>query len=376
MRRVVLLAAAAALGAVGVSAAGCDSAATAPASVGTQAPADTRAGTAARAELAWLAGLPARGTGPRLVSGYFGGYGSGFDAHTWSVDGTFPGLTGCDYADLPNGGQPVIDTSCDTALRQYAADGGLITVSVHGPNPSGAAFTTPMDPAQFTRLTQPGTAIGRTWDTQLTRIAAGLARLTDAGVPVLFRPLLEMNGQAFWWSGQSPAVFRQVWRRMFTYVNTLLGASGHQVLWVWSAGCAATDAVGGGVQNGISTTDYYPGGRYVDVIGADCYTNDPAGPATARTYQELSGLARSEGKPFAFAELGGNNGNNEADSDVDFAAWIEALHADYPLATYFLAWNGQVGPTGTRNRNGSGLLTDPGVINQPVGLARASSAAP
>ncbi|WP_246577025.1 glycoside hydrolase family 26 protein [Actinospica durhamensis] len=377
----MLLAAAAALGATGVSAAGCGSAATAPAAVGTPSPADTRAGTAARAELAWLAALPARGTGPRLVSGYFGGYGSGFDAHTWSVNGTFPGLTGCDYADLPSGGQPVIDTSCDTALRQYAADGGLVTVSVHGPNPSGAAFTTPMDPAQFTQLTQPDTAIGRTWDTQLTQIAAGLARLTDAGVPVLFRPLLEMNGQAFWWSGQSPAVFRQVWQRMFAYVDTALGASGHQVLWVWSPGCEATDGVGGDASNGISTTDYYPGGRYVDVIGADCYTNAPAGPATARTddvprtYQELSGLAENQGKPFAFAELGGNNGNDEADSAVDFAAWNDALHADYPLAAYFLAWNGQVGPTGTHNTNGSRLLTDPGVINQPVGLARVSAAA-
>ena len=378
----VLLAAAAVIGLSGAGAAGCASAGPVP--VDSSAPADPQAGAPARTELDRLAALPARGSGPRLLSGYFGGYGSGFDGQSWSVGGRLPGLIGCDFADVPNvpsRGQPMIDTSCDAGLRQYAADGGLVTVSVHGPNPSGAAFTTPMDAAQFTQLTQPDTAIGRAWDAQLTQIAAGLARLTDAGVPVLFRPLLEMNGQAFWWSGQSPAVFRQVWREMFSSVNKLLGSAGHEVLWVWSPGCEETDGAGAVASSGIAATDYYPNGRSVDVIGADCYTNEPAGPASARTddvprtYQELSGLARSERKPFAFTELGGDNGNDEADSNVDFAAWIDALHTRYPLAAYFMAWNGQVGPTGTRNRNGSALLTDPGVINRPVELGRGTVAA-
>jgi hypothetical protein len=97
--------------------------------------------------------------------------------------------------------------------------------------------------------------------------------------------------------------------------------------------------------------------------------NHPAGPVTARaadvalTYQELSGLAQREGKPFAFTELGGDNGNNEADSAVDIATWISALHDQYPLASYFMAWNGPVGPTGAKNKNGASLLTDPGVID-------------
>jgi mannan endo-1,4-beta-mannosidase len=350
--------------------AGCGSSGAAPPATGTPSPADPRAGAAARAELDWLADLPARGSGPRLVSGYFGGYGSTFNAYTWSADGKYPALTGCDFADLSGNGQSVIDTSCDAQLRQYAESGGLVTVSVHGPNPSGAAFTTPMSPAQFTQLTQPTTAIGQAWDKQLAQIAAGLARLTDAGVPVLFRPLMEMNGKAFWWDGQAPADYRQVWQHMFTYVNSLLGASGHELLWVWSPGCESVDGVGGVISDGISTTDYFPGGGYADVVGADCYTNEPAGPATARTddvqrtYQELSGLARQQRKVFAFAELGGDNGNNEAASNVDFSSWISALHDDYPLAAYFLAWDGQVGPASPQNQNGASLLTDPGVIDK------------
>lgn len=367
--RARLAAAGVCLGMAWTGAAGCASS-TVP-NVSMASPADTLAGTAAQRELAWFEGLPTRASGPRLASGYFGGYGTGFSATSWSADGHSPGLIGCDYVDLPaSGGQPVIDTSCDGALLRYAADGGLVAVSVHGPNPSGAAFTSPMTAAQFTQLTQPNTAIGRTWDAQLTQIAAGLARLTDAGVPVLFRPLLEMNGAAFWWSGQDPAVFRQVWQDMFRRVSARLGASGHDVLWVWSPGCETADGTGGVPDHGTATTDYFPGKQYTDVIGADCYTNQPAGPAPAhtddvpRTYKELTGLAQHESKPFAFAELGGDNGNNGADSAVDFTAWINALHKDYPLASYFMAWNGLVGPTGPHNKNGASLLTDPGVINQ------------
>jgi mannan endo-1,4-beta-mannosidase len=135
-------------------------------------------GAAARGELGWLAGLPARASGPRLVSGYFGGYGPGFSARSWSADRKHPALIGCDYVDLPASGRPVINTSCDGALQQYSAAGGLVTVSVHGPNPSGAAFAAPMAASQFTQLTQPNTAIGRSWDNQLGLIAAGLAPTT------------------------------------------------------------------------------------------------------------------------------------------------------------------------------------------------------
>jgi hypothetical protein len=71
--------------------------------------ADPQAGQAARDELDWPAALPARLSGrPRLLSGYFGGYGSGFDAHAWSVGGRPPGLIGCDYADVPSSGLPVV----------------------------------------------------------------------------------------------------------------------------------------------------------------------------------------------------------------------------------------------------------------------------
>lgn len=331
-------------------------------------PADPLAGPAARSELRWLADLPARESGPRLVSGYFGGYGSGFTAQGWSADGRYPGLIGCDYADVPTTGQPVIDTSCNAQLRAYAAAGGLVTVSVHGPNPAGGPFNSPLPAAQFAQLLNPDTAIGRAWDGQLDEVAAGLRQLTAAGVPVLFRPLLEMNSDAFWWSGQDAAQFRAVWQNMFSYVSARLGPAGHDVLWVWSAGCEPGGA--NGASDGAAIEGYYPGNAYADVIGADCYTNDPTatGPSASadvvRTYQDLSGFAAQNAKPFAFTEIGGDNADNEAASNVDFTAWLNALHQDYPQSAYFLAWNGPVGPTGANNRNGASLLTDPGVIDR------------
>ena len=330
----------------------------------TAAPADPQAGPAARAELGWLGTLPARGSGPRLLSGYFGGYGSGFDAHAWSAGGHLPGLIGCDYADIAPNGHPVLDTSCNAQLRAYAAAGGLVTVSVHGPNPAGGSLDTPLSPAQFAQLTQPGTAIGKAWTAQLDTLAAGLRQLSDGGVPVLFRPLLEMNGGAFWWDGQSPAAFRAVWQDMVTRIGARLGPTDHQVLWVWSPGCGSDGQGNAGVEA------YYPGDAYADVIGADCYTNQPTAGVVAQTYRDLSGFAARHGKVFAFSEIGGDNAGDGAASRVDFAAWITALQHDYPRTAYFLAWNGPVGPTGARNGNGASLLTDPGVIDQGQAAAQ------
>ncbi len=52
----------------------------------------------------------------------------------------------------------------------------------------------------FGQLTDPATPTGSAWDRELSMVAAGLAQLAayrrgngQAGIPVLFRPLMEMN---------------------------------------------------------------------------------------------------------------------------------------------------------------------------------------
>lgn len=91
----------------------------------------------------------------------------------------------------------------------------------------------------------PESEIRRRWRSYLDKVAEGLSELESTGVPVLFRPLHEMNGDAFWWSEQDPDAFQRVWREMFAYLTRIKGLK--NLLWVYSP-----------VANHGRRADYYP----------------------------------------------------------------------------------------------------------------------
>lgn len=86
-------------------------------------------------------------------------------------------------------------------------------------------------------------------------IAKELQRLSDADVPVLFRPLHEASGAWFWWGNYGAEAYIELWRAMYdklTYEYKL-----NNLIWVW---------------NGQSK-EWYPGDNYVDVVGEDIYSD-------------------------------------------------------------------------------------------------------
>lgn len=84
-------------------------------------------------------------------------------------------------------------------------------------------------------------------------IAAELARLRDAGVPVLWRPLHEASGGWFWWGAKGPEPYRKLWKLMFERMTDVHGL--HNLIWVWNG----------------QHKDWYPGDDLVDIIGEDIY---------------------------------------------------------------------------------------------------------
>ncbi|WP_441250953.1 glycosyl hydrolase [Kitasatospora sp. McL0602] len=296
-------------------------------------PSDPLATTASAQVLDWLAHLPGR-AGSRVVSGLFGGYsGSAFSlAQTEDLKaqtGRYPGLIACDYA---SDGSSTIDSSCNADLKNWWARGGLVSVSVHAPNPVQPdlkGLYTHLE--NFQQLTDPTTTVGAAWLRTLDRTAAGLADLDSAGVPVLFRPLHEMNtsgANAFWWSGQDRAAYIAVWQYTYRYLTRTKNL--HNLLWVYSPLCGAGDRAA-----------YYPGAAYTDVVGLDCYPTDPA---AAQGYGELTALH----KPFAFAEIGPPNDPTThvpAPGSYDYGRWADAIRTRFPATTYFLAWNDKWSPT-------------------------------
>ncbi|GAA1411901.1 glycosyl hydrolase [Catellatospora coxensis] len=319
-----------------------------PAQAHTVSPANPNASTAARSVLNWLAHLPNR-SGNRIASGFFGGYSnSGFSlAQTEELrnaTGQYPAILSCDYgsgwataADITT----LVDYSCNASLKSWHTAGGLVTISVHLPSPAnanGGGLNTPM--GNFADLLNSSTAAGSRWRALMDKMAQGLQDLENAGVPVLFRPFHEVNGDWFWWGNRDTNIFKQVWQQLYTYFTATKGLD--NLLWVYSADFSRGNR-----------TAYYPGGSYVDVVGMDAYDDNPQTSGIQSAYGELVGL----GKPFAFAEIG-----PDSQGSFDYGRWVTAFQQNYPATSYFLAWNDGWGPA--RNQGASTLFTSSWVLNR------------
>ena len=96
-------------------------------------------------------------------------------------------------------------------------------------------------------------------------IAVQLKKFDRAGIPVLWRPLHEASGGWFWWGAHGPGPFKALWRLMYHRLTDHFHL--HNLIWVYT---------NGGIQGGKES--WYPGNKYVDIVGVDQYpadTNDP-----------------------------------------------------------------------------------------------------
>ncbi|MEV0218646.1 glycosyl hydrolase [Streptomyces sp. NPDC050704] len=187
------------------------------------------------------------------------------------------------------------------------APAGIVGFSFHQPYPGSAVkgFEQTLhrnspgaaDPDWFTRVVTQGSAEHKDLLHDLGYLADHLQYLADLGVPVLLRPYHEMNtvpGKGFWWAGQDPAAYRKLWRITYDY---LVGSRGlHNLIFVWSPN--SWDGT-----FGREPGDHYPGGRYVDIVGVDDYSDTPSRPFRGETWTEVwyRGLERY-GKPRIMAE--------------------------------------------------------------------------
>lgn len=318
------------------------------ASAHTVAPVNPGATQATRNVVNWLAHLPNR-VDNRVLSGFFGGYSAwtfstaqldGLHTATGQYAGLFGGDYGAGWATDPNPTN-LIDFTCNAALKTHWNNGGVVTVSVACPSPGfadGGNLRTHL--ANFADLLNPATTTGARWRTYLDKMAQGLADLRDAGVPVLWRPFHEMNGNWFWWGAQDANTFKSVWIDMYNYFTNTKGLN--NLIWVY-----APDFGPG------SWTSYYPGAAYVDVVGLDVYDDNPGTSLTLNAaYNAITGL----NKTFVFAEIG-----PDTLGSFDYSKWANAFWQKFRKAAYFFAWNDGWAPQA--NLNASLLMNDPWVVN-------------
>jgi mannan endo-1,4-beta-mannosidase len=174
-----------------------------------QQTADTLANIKTKQILAYIAGLPQQG---KVLSGQFAGYSpdtfnsSIMDQISQQI-GQTPSILGCDWAcgwDYETPPQNIIDYSCNPALKNHWSLGGLVTISMHLPNPAsanGGGYNSKGN-LNFPDLINITTTTGQRWQSFLDRMVQGLSDLQQSGVTVLFRPFHEMNGDWFFWGSQ------------------------------------------------------------------------------------------------------------------------------------------------------------------------------
>ncbi|WP_338018219.1 glycosyl hydrolase [Streptomyces taklimakanensis] len=148
-------------------------------------------------------------------------------------------------------------------------------------------------------------------------IAARLARLRDANVPVIWRPLHEAEGGWFWWGAKGPEPAKELYRLMYDRMVDHHGL--HNLLWVWNSLDPA----------------WYPGDDVVDIVSADTYP--PAGDHSPQSgaYERLVELV-DDTKPVALSE-------NGPIPDPDL---MRAYQVDW---SYFTTWSGDFVSDGVTN---------------------------
>ncbi|MFC0542552.1 glycoside hydrolase family 26 protein [Kutzneria chonburiensis] len=253
-------------------------------------------GVTAADEIAYLKGL----TGNHVLSGQQGGANS--DPSQWvrkvhDITGRYPGIWNGDFGfsqnDIDN--RPTV---INEAKAEWAA-GALPGLMMHACRPDVATcgFEGGSNPvkgshlsnAEWQQLITDGSGLNAAYKRKLDQFVPYFQQLRGAGMPVLFRPLHEMNEGWAWWGGR-PGPNGSA--RLFQITHDYLTAKGlDNIVWVW----ALKDVAGGAA----AASSYYPGDRYVDVVGLDVWVNKfPSGD----WYQAMQHVAGS--KPMALAEVG------------------------------------------------------------------------
>jgi len=201
----------------------------------------------------------------------------------------------------------------DAQKEWWHERGGLVSFEWHWANPMGTGgdfkHTQPKkeERPDVDRMVTPGIPEHIAAMEDLKRHADYLEQLRDTRVPVLWRPLHEIEGGWFWWTDvETPENTAKLWRLMFDYL--VKDRKLHNLIWVYSSTLKA-----GNKDKDVEAISYrqrfYPGSNYVDITGIDIYVNkwfgwpDYRESAYSKAYEIMTKVA--PGKMLALCECQG-----------------------------------------------------------------------
>ena len=208
----------------------------------------------------------------------------------------------------------VMQGTVDRSIRWWREKGGIVALQYHWMKPGDPEGSAWVDRPRgsgrldLAKAITPGTDEHRAVIEDLKVTADYLQQLADARVPVLWRPLHEIDGGWFWWTDpQTPENTAALWRLMFDYF--VRERKLHNLIWVYNAAHVShtrKPPAANFEEDAAHRQRYYPGAKYVDIASIDTYANPQLGwgacheDARRRAYELMQQVA--PGKMLAIAE--------------------------------------------------------------------------
>jgi mannan endo-1,4-beta-mannosidase len=193
-----------------------------------------------------------------------------------------------------------------------------------------------MTSQQWSDIVTPGTSLYNAMIEDIDyHIVNFLKKIVDdkgKPIPIIFRPLHEIDGGWFWWTCTSdPTKTAKLFKIMQDRITNYHGV--HNLIWVYNPGVICN----GGSWPPYQTSElprrkaFYPGDAFCDITGIDLYDFDPAVRGTysntGKTYRDAWNMMKAIAptKMIALCEAEGLPDPVKCFTDTKYAPWLYCL---------------------------------------------------
>lgn len=192
---------------------------------------------------------------------------------------------------------------------------GIVTIEWHwhvpngiGATPGVNTFLTKHTTFDLSEVIEPQHPDHQYLLEDIDSIASQLKKLETAGVPILWRPLHEAEGQWFWWGAKGPKPCLELYDLMYDRLTNYHNL--HNLIWVWS---------------GYAEEVWYPGNDKVDIYGYDSYPGNFIHNSQKIVFDKFYQICHGE-KIIAMTENGPLPN-------------VDAMMSDDAMWSFFMSWD-------------------------------------
>jgi len=238
--------------------------------------------------------------------------------------GRLPLLIGIEYGWHANNDLNLINSYA----INHSKKGGLVTITWHVDDPFADGYKPRRDPIKnkvdVKRVLRnaPDSEEKRNYRKELMSVGNALKQFKEQGIIVLWRPFHEMNGSWYWWGANdrtSPSNredYIALWEDMYETFTKELKLD--NLIWVYGPNASSP-----GYTQPVDF--YYPGSKYVDIVGVDIYSKVPE----FKDYETLKKL----NKIVVVSEIGPSKEGYGKYDEMEIVAKLRGK------AAWFLQWH-------------------------------------